>query len=86
VSKESSTFITYQTTNKVMTKIIKQAAAKKQTYAIGQNITWTFYSNDGRVNSYEYIVGKITKVNRVTVNAVDKLGNEWNIDIKDICE
>ena len=69
-----------------MTKIIKHAAPKKQTYAIGQDIRWTIWSHDGRVSNIEYFIGTITKVNRVTVNAVDKLGNEWSIDIKDICK
>lgn len=68
-----------------MTKIIKKAAANQRQFTVGQSIKWTVWSNDGRsISTPDSVSGRITKVNRITVQAIDRVGNTWAVDKTDI--
>lgn len=50
------------------------------TFTVGQEIILANWAFDGRTSVRKLYVLTVTKVNRITLIAVDKAGNEYNVD------
>lgn len=50
------------------------------TFTVGQEIILTSWAFDGRTSTREFYALTVTKVNRITLIAADKQGNEYNVD------
>jgi hypothetical protein len=68
-----------------MARIIKQAETPVRTFKIGDNISFSVcvpLQNIGTTS--ETRTANIVKVNRKTVDAVDRAGNTWRVEMEEI--
>lgn len=68
-----------------MARIIKQAEIPVRTFKVGDHISfsvWVPLQNIGTTS--ETRTANIVKVNRKTVDAVDRVGNTWRVEMEEI--
>lgn len=61
-------------------KLLQKQAVETPTFTVGQEIILANWYFDGRTSVSKLYALTVTKVNRVTLTAVDKQGNEYHVD------
>ena len=63
-------------------KLLQKQAVETPTFTVGQEIILVLYPFDGRTSVRKLYALTVTKVNRVTLTAVNKKGEEFLVDTR----